>query len=101
MASCVEQLTAVLKGANFVEVSHAEIEAAHRERAEARVELKARSRISARCASSAAATTGSIRDLAMVRPAQDKIEAVVYDDVVLFVAIKPRNRLPQTKSSVG
>ena len=40
-ADLVEALTAVLKGANFVEMSLAEIEQAHRERKVMRVEVEA------------------------------------------------------------
>ncbi len=41
MRSWSSRFTAVLKGANFVEVSHEEIERAHREGVEVRVETEA------------------------------------------------------------
>jgi hypothetical protein len=40
-ADLVESFTAVLKGANFVELSHAEVEQGHRERKTMRVEVTA------------------------------------------------------------
>jgi hypothetical protein len=81
---------AVLKGANFVEVPQEEIERAHRERAEVRVELKA--------------PIDEFRDVRFFRRGHHqesfevsdwfglrkrKIGALVYDDVVLFVAMNP------------
>jgi hypothetical protein len=81
---------AVLKGANFVEVPHDEIEQAHRQRAEMRVEVKA-----------------PIEDFREVRffrrghhherfhvarwfgYGRRPVDALVYDDIVLFVAMKP------------
>jgi hypothetical protein len=86
----VELFVAVLKGANFVEVTHEEIERAHREDAEVRVELRA-----------------PIEDFREVRffrrghHAEDivtprwfkwgskTVTTNVYDDIVLFVALKP------------
>ncbi|MGH6768500.1 MAG: TMEM143 family protein [Xanthobacteraceae bacterium] len=80
---------AVLKGANFVEVPHDEIEQAHRARAEMRVEVKA-----------------PIEDFREVRffrrghhqerfdvarwfgYGRKQVDALVYDDIVLFVAMK-------------
>ena len=87
---------AVLKGANFVEVSHEEIERAHRERVAVQVEIEA--------------PLDEFRDVRFFRRghhqetfeiprwyrlAQRKtVEATVYDDVVLFVALKPRAGRP-------
>ncbi len=86
----VEQLTAVLKGANFVEVPHEEIERAHREDVAVRVETRA--------------PVEDFREVRFFRRGQHResfeiprwygfgtntIEAQVYDDVVLFVALKP------------
>lgn len=89
-AELVESLTAVLKGANFVEVPHEEIERAHRESVEVTVEIRT--------------PLDDFRDVRFFRRGQHRerfdvprwygwgqqtIEATVYDDVVLFVALKP------------
>src|SRR5262249_4273992 len=84
----VESLTSVLKGANFVEVSRDEIERAHRERVEVRVEIKI--------------SMDDFRDVRFFRRGhhhenfevprwyglrKKTVNALVYDDVVLFVAL--------------
>jgi len=86
----IESFTAVLKGANFVEVPHEEIERAHRESALVRVSLEA--------------PLEEFRDVRFFRRGHhhesfevprwfglrhESIEAMVYDDVVLLVAMKP------------
>ena len=91
----LEQLTAVLKGANFVEMSHAEIEAAHRERVVGRVDVEA--------------PLDDFREVRFFKRGhhkdvfetaqwfglrKHKTEAMVHDDVVLFVAMKPAAELP-------
>ena len=92
-AELLESLVAVLKGANFVEVPHEEIERAHRESAEVTVEIRT--------------PLDDFRDVRFFRRGQHQdsfnvprwygwgqrtIEATVYDDVVLFVALKPDTR---------
>jgi hypothetical protein len=89
-ADLVQSFTAVLADANFVEMSHAEIDAAHRQRAVMRVEIEA--------------PIDDFREVRFFRRGhhQESIEtrhwfglrkrvrqALVYDDVVLFVAVKP------------
>jgi hypothetical protein len=89
-AELVDSLTAVLADANFVEISHAEIEEAHRRRSTMRVEI--------------VAPLEDFREVRFFRRGhhQETIEiagwlglrkrvtqSLVYDDVVLFVAIKP------------
>ena len=81
----------VLKGANFIEVPHAEIEHAHSRRAVLPVEVKA--------------PLDDYREVRFFRRGHHKevvevsdwtglrkrqVEADVYDDVVLFVAMKPQ-----------
>jgi hypothetical protein len=93
-ADMVDMLTAVLKGANFVELSHDEIAHAHRQRALIRVEIKA--------------PLEDFRDVRIFRrgrhsetidvtrwyhPRKRTIEADIYDDVVLLVAMKPETEL--------
>jgi uncharacterized protein DUF3754 len=88
-AELVESLIAVLKGANFVEVPHEEIERAHRESVEVTVEIRT--------------PLDDFREVRFFRRGQHResftvprwygwgkqtIEATVYDDVVLFVALK-------------
>ena len=92
-AELIESLTAVLKGANFVEVPHEEIERAHRESVEVTVEIRT--------------PLDDFRDVRFFRRGQHRdsfevpywfgwrtktVDAVVYDDVVLFVALKPDAR---------
>ena len=89
-ADLVASLTRVLKDANFVEMSHAEIEAAHRERLVMRVEIKAplddyrEVRIFRR---GHHIETLETSDWFGLRRRASKV--TVYDDVVLFVAVKP------------
>ena len=52
----IETFTAVLRGANFIEMTHAEVEQAHRERKRTRVNLEAPSTTSGKSAFSAAVT---------------------------------------------
>ena len=81
----------VLKGANFIEVPHAEIEHAHRRRAVLPVEVKAplddyrEVRFFRRGHHKEAV---EVSDWTGLRKRQ--VEADVYDDVVLFVAMKPQ-----------
>jgi Protein of unknown function (DUF3754) len=92
-AELVESLTAVLKGANFVEVSRDEIERAHRDRVEVRVETRI--------------SLDDFRDVRFFRRGHHyedfevprwyglrkmTVNALVYDDVVLLVALKPDAR---------
>jgi hypothetical protein len=89
----VGSLTAVLEGANFVEVPHEEIERAHRESLAVTVEIRT--------------PLEDYREVRFFRRGQHQesfnvprwfglrsktIEAEVYDDVVLFVAMKPDAR---------
>jgi Protein of unknown function (DUF3754) len=88
-AELTESFVDVLKGANFDEVPHDEIERAHRERAAMRVEVKA--------------PIEDFRDVRFFRRGhhhenievtrwhgwgKQTVDALVYDDVVLFVALK-------------
>jgi Protein of unknown function (DUF3754) len=110
-ADLVTSFAAVLKGANFVELSHAEIGQAHRERKAMRVKVEA--------------PLDDFREVRFFRRGQHKdtveIEAwyglrkapheiTVYDDVILFVATKPpaeitskrqRKRLAQRRIRAG
>jgi hypothetical protein len=85
----IESFTAVLKGANFVEVSHEEVERSHREDVLVRVSLRA--------------PIEEFREVRFFRRGHHqetfeiprwfglrrrKVEAMVYDDVVLMVAMK-------------
>jgi len=89
-ADLVASLAGVLKDANFVEMSHAEIEAAHRERLVMRVEIKAplddyrEVRIFRR--GRHIETLETSEWFGLRRRAH---EVTVHDDVVLFVAVKP------------
>jgi hypothetical protein len=89
-ADLIRSLDEVLKNANFVEVPHADIDAAHRERRALRVEVRA--------------PLNDFREVRFYRRGRHretvevsewfglrkrKIELDVYDDVVLFVALKP------------
>jgi Protein of unknown function (DUF3754) len=93
-ADLVASFTAVLRGANFVEVPHAEIERAHRGHTVVRVELKV--------------DLGDFRDVRFFRRGNHREtietaswlglrkrmhEITVYDDVVLFVATKPETEI--------
>jgi hypothetical protein len=97
-ADLVESLETVLKGANFVELSHAEVEAAHRERKMMRVAIRA--------------DVEDFRDIRFFRRGHHvetieertwfglrrrSHEVVVYDDVVLFVALKPEAGIPSKR----
>jgi hypothetical protein len=89
-AELVESFTTVLRGADFVEVPLAEVERAHRDRVTVRVELRA--------------PLEDFRDVRFFRRGHHserftirhwyglrrrEVDALVYDDVVLFVAMKP------------
>jgi hypothetical protein len=89
-ADLVTSFTEVLKDANFVEMSHAEIEAAHNERVVLRVKIEA--------------PLGDYREVRIFRRGHHTetletaewfglrrrtAEVTVHDDVVLFVAVKP------------
>ena len=89
-ADLIDSLTAVLKGANFIEIPHEEIERAQREDLLVQVETKA--------------PLDDFREVRFFRRGQHQetveiprwlgwstktVDAVVYDDVVLFVALKP------------
>jgi hypothetical protein len=106
-----ESFTAVLKGANFVEVSHEEVERSHREDVLVRVSLRA--------------PVEEFREVRFFRRGHHqetfeiprwfglrrrKVEAMVYDDVVLMVAMKSeadlgvkasKKRRAQRKSRAG
>jgi len=86
----VDLFVTVLKGANFIEVTKEEIERAHREDAEVRVELRA--------------PVDDFREVRFFRRGHHQedivvprwfgwgsrtINATMYDDIVLFVALKP------------
>jgi hypothetical protein len=110
-ADLVASLTGVLKGANFVEMSHAEVEQAHRERKAMKVQVEA--------------PIDDFRDIRFFRRGHhtETIEISewlglrkyphdikVYDDVILFVALKPeaeiaskreRKRLAERKIRPG
>jgi hypothetical protein len=88
-ADLVESFTTVLKGADFVEMSHAEVEQAHRERKAMRVKV--------------AVSLDDFRDVRFFHRGhhpetvetqkwfglrKDRHEVMVYDDVVLFAATK-------------
>jgi hypothetical protein len=90
----VQSLEQVLKEANFTELPHAEIGDAHRRRTGHRVEVKA--------------PLDDFRDVRLWRRGRHaeqyevadwfglfrrKVEAEVYDDVVLMVAMKPRDAI--------
>jgi hypothetical protein len=90
----VQSLEQVLKEANFIELPHAEIGNAHRRRAGQRVEVEA--------------PLHDFRDVRFWRRGRHteqyevaqwfglrrrKVEAEVYDDVVLMVAMKPRDQI--------
>jgi Protein of unknown function (DUF3754) len=89
-AGLVESFTAVLKGANFVEMSHAEIEEAHRQRKAMRVKV--------------AVSLDDFREVRFFHRGhhqetvvthgrfglrKDSHEVTVHDDVILFAATKP------------
>jgi hypothetical protein len=110
-ADLVQSFTSVLADANFVEMSHAEIEEAHRRRQAMRVEIEA--------------PLGDFREVRVFRRGhheeaieiadwlglrKETAQVLVYDDVVLFVAMKPetaiasrrrRRRLEQRKMRPG
>ena len=101
-AELTEPFVAVLKGANFVEVTQEEIERAHREDAEVRIELKA--------------PVEDFREVRFFRRGHHNedivvprwfgwcsrtINASVYDDVVLFVALKPEATSPMHTGGHG
>jgi hypothetical protein len=90
----VQSLEEVLKDANFIELPHAEIGAAHQRRAGHRVEVEA--------------PLHEFRDVRFWRRGRHiehgevadwfglfrrRVEAEVYDDVVLMVAMKPRDEI--------
>lgn len=98
----IEALIKVLHGANFVEISHAEIELAHREDAEVRVNIKA--------------PLDNYREVRFFRRGHHRetiqiadwtgfrkktVEVGVYDDVVLLVTMKNADNAPSTKSKRG
>jgi hypothetical protein len=93
-ADLVDSFHTVLKGANFIEMSHAEVEAAHRERKVMKVAVEA--------------PVDDFRDVKFFRRGHHKEtietstwfglrkqthEVTVHDDVVLFVAMKPEAKL--------
>jgi hypothetical protein len=89
-ADLVESLTTVLADANFIEMSHAEIEEAHRRRSVMRVEIEAplddfrEVRLFRRGHHEETLTTSGWLGL---RKRSEQV--LVYDDVVLFVATRP------------
>jgi hypothetical protein len=93
-AELVDSFTRVLKGADFIEMPHAEIEQAHRERRVMRVAVKA--------------SLDDFREVRFFRRGHHKEtievakwfglrkephEIMVYDDVILFVAMKPASAI--------
>jgi hypothetical protein len=93
-ADLVASFATVLKGANFVEMSHAEIEQAHRERKAMRVKV--------------AVSLDDFRDVRFFHRGhhretievrkrfglrKDRHEIIVYDDVILFAATKPAREI--------
>jgi Protein of unknown function (DUF3754) len=89
-ADLIDSFTAVLKGAKFIEMSHAEVAQAHRERKAMRVEVEA--------------PIEDFRDVRFFRRGhhhetietptwlglrKESHDVVVYDDVILFVATRP------------
>jgi hypothetical protein len=110
-AELTHSFAAVLAGANFVEISHAEVAQAHRERKTMRVEVEA--------------PIDDFREVRFFRRGhhretiesetwfglrKQRQEITVYDDVILFVAIKPdleiaskraRKRLAQRRTRAG
>jgi hypothetical protein len=89
-ADLVESFTVVLKAANFIEMSHAEIDAAHRERKAMRLDVDA--------------PLDDFREVRFFRRGRHdetveidawfglrkrRHEITMFDDVILFVAIKP------------
>jgi Protein of unknown function (DUF3754) len=110
-ADLVASFTTVLKDANFVEMSHAEIEQAHRERSAMRVEIEA--------------PLDDFREVRFFRRGHHQeileiagwlglrkrtAQVLVHDDIVLFVAMKPeadivsrreRKRLARSKIRPG
>jgi hypothetical protein len=110
-ADLLDSFTTVLKHANFIEMSHAEVEQAHRERKVMRVEVEA--------------PIDDFRDVRFFRRGhhhetvetatwlglrKETHDVVVYDDLVLFVAMKPeaqiasrrrKRRLEQRKIRTG
>jgi Protein of unknown function (DUF3754) len=110
-AELVDSFTTVLTDANFVEMSHAEIEQAHRRRSVMRVAI--------------AAPIGDFREVRFFRRGHHEesleiagwlglrkraTQVLVYDDIVLFVAMKPeahivsrreRKRLARRKMRPG
>ena len=93
-----DALFAVLRGANFVEVSHAEIERAHQERAAVRVEIRTsldefrEVRFFRRGLSR---ETLTVADWYGLR--KRSIEADIYKEVVLFCGMKPAAQLDQRR----
>jgi Protein of unknown function (DUF3754) len=89
-ADLVTSLTSVLADANFIEMSHAEIERAHRQRATMRVEIEAplddfrEVRLFQRGHHEETLTTAGWLGLR-----KRATQVLVYDDVVLFMAMKP------------
>jgi hypothetical protein len=98
-ADLVESFTAVLEAANFVEMSHAEIDAAHRERKAMRVDVDAplddfhEVRFFRR-----GRHEKTVESDAWFGLRKRRHEITMLDDVILFVAIKPDEELtPQAR----
>jgi hypothetical protein len=93
-ADLIDSFTTVLKNANFVEMSHAEVEQAHRERKVMRVAVEApiddfrEVRFFRRGHHHETIETASW--LGLRKEAHD---VVVYDDLILFVAMKPEAQI--------
>jgi hypothetical protein len=98
-ADLLASFTAVLKGANFVELSHAEVEQAHGERKAMRVAVDA--------------PLDDFRDVRFFRRGRHQAtiesdawlglrarrhEVTVFDDVILLVAIKPEAELKSARA---
>ncbi len=98
-ADLLGTLTAALTDANFVEISHQEVERAHRERPTLRVAIKA--------------PLEDFREVRFFRRGQHRenfpvrlrwklrkteVATDVYDDVILLVAVKPPDKLGQKEA---
>ena len=98
-ADLIESFEKVLTGANFVEISHAEVAAAHRNRVMVRVDIET--------------PLDDYRDVRFFRRGHHmetieisewyglrkrSIEVLVYDDVILLVAMKPERELASKRA---
>jgi hypothetical protein len=92
-ADLAETFDSVMRAADFIEVSRAEIERAHREHPVLRVEVESSTKDFREVRffeRGRHMETFEVRDWFGLR--KRKIEAEVHDDVVLFVAVKPEHK---------